>query len=231
MPSAPTDLKDSATFQLTRSEADFVKDRILEMHPDSFLAWLVNESSEVPNIHFPWEHPSADVRAEHREQLEHARLLSDASHGAALLYNLMLAEVSKREEDEQEFVTWIQEWSADLHAEDRPRALRNWNLDRFWQLTIARGFNISAASRAFLQQWLENSSVCSVEAFTSNASRVLVRERERKLKGTRSRFDNATARQQWSGASGVGRSNFRWPVTARLLRDLRAGLEATDAAT
>jgi hypothetical protein len=48
------------------------------------------------DVEYPWEHPSlAQFTAEHRELLHHARLLSGLTYGAAILYNLMLAEMQK----------------------------------------------------------------------------------------------------------------------------------------
>lgn len=48
----------------------------------------------------------------------------------------------------------------------------------------------------------------------------LVEERERRLKGSQSRFTNRAVRDRWMGASGVDRLNFRWNRGQMYLRDL-----------
>jgi hypothetical protein len=52
---------------------------------------------------------------------------------------------------------------------------------------------------------------------------MLVEQRERKLKGARSRFANARARDQWGGYAGTARSTYRWPTARTFLEDLHAG--------
>ncbi len=60
----------------------------------------------------------------------------------------------------------------------------------------------------------------------SQQARHLVRNRERALKGSRSRFDNQAALNVWSGESGLGRLTFRWQVADRWLNDLHTAGES-----
>ena len=52
----------------------------------------------------------------------------------------------------------------------------------------------------------------------------LIRNRETLLKRSQSRFLNKDALQQWGGASGLGRLNYRWETAQRFLNDLYLGL-------
>ena len=54
-------------------------------------------------------------------------------------------------------------------------------------------------------------------------ARALVRDRELHQKGSQARLRNDRLMRQWGGASGSERLTFRWPVVARLLRDIADG--------
>jgi hypothetical protein len=57
------------------------------------------------------------------------------------------------------------------------------------------------------------------------AARNLIRSREMRLKGGRSRFSNPRALDQWSGSAGLSRMDYRWPNVTRFIRDLHEGLK------
>jgi len=55
-------------------------------------------------------------------------------------------------------------------------------------------------------------------------ARALIVRREQDMKQGRSRFTNAAARKQWSGASGLVPLTYRWGITSTFLDDLATGL-------
>jgi hypothetical protein len=57
------------------------------------------------------------------------------------------------------------------------------------------------------------------------AARELVRQREIRLKGARSRFNNPGALQQWSGRAGIARLAYRWSAARGFLDDLYLALD------
>jgi hypothetical protein len=62
---------------------------------DSLLAYLVDRCRPVEAVALPWLHPEVATIPSHlQDRLTHARNFSEAIHGPALLYNLMLAERS-----------------------------------------------------------------------------------------------------------------------------------------
>jgi Family of unknown function (DUF6361) len=91
LPKAPSGFPEEASIHLRREEAQFIQDQIVTTHPKSLLARII--LLPLPAVDFPWEHSAlARFTPDHRELLHHARLLSEATYGAAILYNLMLAE-------------------------------------------------------------------------------------------------------------------------------------------
>ena len=227
LPNPPADFPKAADFNLTKEEADFILDCIQRRHSKSLLAHLAIQCSPA-EVSMPWEHPEyATFSDEHTELLTHARLFSDVMHGAAIVYNLGLSKLVKRENSEN-YPEKLEEWHSQI---DRNEAA-DWSMERLWELTLGQGFTISRATKRFVEAW--RSLVVSSGAFQQNleAALSLVKEREGTLKNDRSRFQNATARDQWRGASGMVRINYRWHRVSRLLKDLHAGLhpdEAVDA--
>ena len=220
LPPPPGDLFESTTFDLTFDEADFLKDRIAANHNDSLLAHLTLYSGPA-DVRYPWEHPDqAGFTKRQQELLAHARNFSEVMHGAAITYNVLLAELAKREELADQRRSDYQRWAESL---DRAR-LRSWSMDRMWELVLDHGYNISWPTRSFVQKWVGLAAALAPSLLDHKGARGLVEDRERKLKGARSRFTNARARDQWSGEAGLGRMNFRWGTANSFLTDLRDGL-------
>ena len=66
---------------------------------------------------------------------------------------------------------------------------------------------------------------CGDSIMKDKVARNLIRSREIRLKGGRSRFTNPRALDQWTGAAGLSRMNYRWPTVTRFIRDLHDGLD------
>jgi hypothetical protein len=142
-------------------------------------------------------------------------------HGAALLYNLALAELAQRAELVFEYRAKLVAWAGALDLAD----LRSWSLLRLWELTIDQGHTITQTTRTFVQAWVELASSKANAVVDDPFARMLIERRERSLKGQRSRFLNARARDQWSGHAGTAQLSYRWPTARSFLRDLHAGLK------
>jgi hypothetical protein len=220
LPEPPAGFPAQADFSLTREEAGFLLDRLQCSHPHSLLAYLALHSSPV-EAEFAWQHPDrAGFREEHQELLTQARRFSEALHGAALVYNLALAELRPWDEKVTGYREWLSRWAASLDLDD----LHSWALPRLWQLTLGQGHAITPATRLFVERWLEMARSQPAGLVDSTEARDLVRRREMSLKKARSRFTNRRALEQWGGASGLARLKYRWPNAQEFLRDLHAGL-------
>jgi hypothetical protein len=85
-----------ASLALTRREAEFFRDRVIQSAPHSLFALLLDRGAIPPRSDFPWQAPGlASASTRLSLVIEHARTFSEVMHGAPLLYNLMLAEKRK----------------------------------------------------------------------------------------------------------------------------------------
>ncbi|XYI02553.1 DUF6361 family protein [Sorangium sp. So ce1128] len=215
----PEGFPDSVSFSLTREEAEFLTDCIVTAHKDSLLAHLALHCAPA-EVDFPWQHPDlAGFAPAHRDLLDHARRFSDVMHGAALLYNLALAELAQRAELVDEHRSRLQAWARDLDLAD----LRRWSLHRLWELVLEQGRTVTQPTLGFVRNWVELALSRPQALADDPSARALVEQREQRLKGARSRFLNARARDQWSGYAGTARLSYRWPTARSFLRDLYAG--------
>jgi len=223
LPEAPAGFPEGVTFQLTATEAQYLRDRILARVPRSLLAFLVDSEGAEADVEFPWQHPLyAAFPSPLQELLAHARNFSEVIHGAAFLYNLMLAEMRKADKLVEEYTGLLNEWWDQVEA--RGATLREWDRTRFWQLVVTTGARVSPQTSAFIDAWLGLALGGDCRATTGSAARQLVSTRERTLKRGLSRLDNPRALELWSGAAGTGALDYRWRPTRIILRDIRHGL-------
>jgi len=211
---------DDLSFDLKSDEASFLLDRLLKSQKESLLAYLALNCEPV-DCEFPWQHPDRDSFSQiPNELLNYAEFFSTIMHGAAFLYNLMLAEQAGRKELEDEHRVNLDEWKTRLlscRCIDLP-------LEGLWELTVGRGHTITRRTKDFVAAWYRRALTTQGNVVTDVESRYVVSARERQLKGVRSRFTNPRARDQWEGYAGVGQMAYRWPNVKTLLADLHAGL-------
>ncbi|MGA8429249.1 MAG: DUF6361 family protein [Candidatus Sulfotelmatobacter sp.] len=220
IPGRPKDFPKGMTVLLTREEAEFIQDQITTSHPQSLLARMI--FLPYPDADFPWEHPSlATFTAEHRQLLHHADLLSQVVYGAAILYNLMLSELKHSTDLVKARQTDARDWLAAL---DR-KSLDQWTLDWVMPLAFKHRQIVSPHTMDFCRRWLEIVRSAGNAIMQDKNARALIRTREMRLKVGRSRFSNARALDQWRGAAGLSRMDFRWGTVRRFIADLREGLD------
>ena len=221
LPKPPENFPDEVDFALSREEAGFVRDRIQVACPNSLLSYLVLhcESAEASA---PWAHPDyGSFSDRHKELLTHARLFSEVMHGAALSYNIQLARLRNHDRLVAEHQASFDKWTAGLPLQE----IREWSVPRLWELTIDHGHTVTPQTRSFVRQWIDYARNSPKDLLSNIEALNLVKRREMKLKGTRSRFRNQRALEQWGGYSGVGRLVYRWPNVRVLLKDLYQGLK------
>lgn len=225
LPATPPGFPRGVSFALTRIEAEYLRERILAREPRTMLAYLVDHGCETEGIEFPWQHPQyAELPSHVREQLDHGRLFSEAIHGAALLYNLMLAETSGREKLVLDYRKQLRDWRRLL--EERQTALAGWNRERFWEIVSSGGADVKLPTQMFINRWIDQclDSRAAIKAVDKASMRRLVHERERALKRSQSRLDNRRALELWNGAAGTSRLSYRWPKAEQIITDILRGL-------
>ena len=225
IPSPPPDFPSKPSFGLRRSEAQYLKDRIVQRHPTTLLAFLVSRGRPTDRTDFPWMHPQyADFPPNVTEQLEQARRFSEVMHGAALLYNLMLSETAKLEDLESDFALLFNEWAGRI--ESRRTDIQDWDRERLWEMVILAGGRVPGPTRRFVEEWiglvLRTSPARRIKK--DDAARRLIKQREWELKGQRARLHNEEALRRWGGASGSAQLAYRWPVAETTTNDLLRGL-------
>jgi hypothetical protein len=228
LPAAPDSFPEEASLALTRVEADYLRERILSHAPATLFAVLADVDPRAAGVEYPWMHPQYQAFPEHiREQLEHGRNFSEVIHGAALLYNLMLAEKTNDNDLVVGYRELIRDWSALI--EKRQSALAAWDVQRFWEIVVSGNPRVPKLTRMFVDSWLSLVQMPgSVRAIADSAqARAAVHERERFLKRGLARLDNDRALELWLGggaAAGTARLDYRWGVAERMLRDIHIGL-------
>lgn len=221
IPSVPPDFPENANFCLTLDEANYLAERIITQETNSLLAFLVNYRQQFSSVNFIWEHPLySEFPSRIQEQLCHARNFSEAIQGAALLYNLMLAEQKSAEELVEEYQLALQRWADKLTAQHK--YLIEWDWQKLWKIVADSGVTVSWLTQKFIDRWLNfalKSGVVKTIA-THQEARHLIQEREIFLKGSQARLNNPRALELWKGGSGTAQFDYRWGTTQRILTDI-----------
>lgn len=218
LPSAPNDLLQRATFDLTIEEEAYLSDVIARSTDGSMLAWLVLHRP-AERADYVWQLDNlADAPARLAETIDHGRRFHTAIHGAVLLYNLLLARKRSSDELVAHYESELHAWSEEL---DRTNALDKWDRAAWWATVARQNPRIRTLTRTFVDSWIDLVST-DVDVATDNRAATLVGARERQIKGGRARLVNQAALDRWMGASGVGRLDFSWSIARRHLEDLYA---------
>lgn len=211
------------SFALTCEEAVFIREQWARNHAGSLLTWLAQDETRLRDCGcagLPWLHPQLPRAPEALQALvEHARRFSGLSHGAALVYNLALAEASNSPDRQDEYGQALKRWISDVPA----LMLDTWDMAAFWEQVQQGDKPVQTPLRSFVDGWL---ALVKAGKADSAQARALVKRREGAMKGDLSRFRPENL-PRWNGASGVGRLNYRWSITKTHLADLLHGLEAT----
>ena len=227
-PGFPDELEDG--FELAPDESEWLSERILDAAPDSLLAHLLQQKRlPDPDSWAPWADTSCvDLPSEIRATLNHAELFSLSMHGAALSYNLQIAELYERagynrvaipvDDYRARLADWNQECA------DASHRLRSWDRSQMWERVRQRNLRISTATRLFVERWTDAVVRGQASAAADDrALRQLVAERERKQKRSQSRLVNERLLRTWAGASGSAQLVYRWQTVRTLVTDILEG--------
>ncbi len=152
LPDPPADFPAAADFRLRPQDADYLRERVLATAGGTMLAFLVDHGRPAERTTFPWNHPQVGELPDRlHDLLEHARCFSEAMHGAALLYNLLLAEEAGRAEADG-YREWLREWAEMIAT--RADALAAWDRTAFWERVTAGPARVTPQARVFANRWL-----------------------------------------------------------------------------
>jgi hypothetical protein len=221
LPEPPDGFPDEASVTLEANEADYLRERIVSSCPGTLLAYLAERGETWDGADFAWFHELSPAFPDNiSADLRHARLFSEVMHGAAWLYNVMLAEAqghaSRIETHRQAFDAWANETHAEM-----PR-VAGWSLPDFWATVSAFGARITPPTRAFVTDWLERVRAVRhpKQLLSDRRALEMIRQREGHLKRDRARLWNRRHLELWGGESGTRQLDFRWNVSQGLLLEI-----------
>ena len=191
----------SCDFALTHDEASWLAERIAEAVPGTMLQFLITRGSRPSaGARYVWQDPDAnEATGPAREDLDEARRFATAIHGAALLYNVLLAEraegleLSEYEGRREYFTARLDDWCQEGAGSD----IMIWDLDGLWTLVAEQGRPVAAPTRYFVTSWVDLiRRRVSGGLVDGRDARALVRERELFQKKNLSRLRNDRLMQQ-----------------------------------
>jgi hypothetical protein len=230
-----------ATFDLTRDEAEWLCERIISAdhlrRHTSLLATYIRDlrrGQAAPAAEAMWDAVlPADTPTAIARLVYHAERFSCAANGAALLYNLMLAEERPSELETTDSTSadtyrgLLDEWSARATRVGLSQwAARN---EDFWDCILSNAVRIPLATRHFLDDWLSMLATDGGDFTSSRDARDLIRSREIQHKRGQARLANNKRLAEWPGHAGTAPLIFRWTQVQRMLRDIAAGLAEPEA--
>lgn len=225
LPKPPEGFPKEASLQLTEPEAEFLRDQILQHASGSLIAFLVGLEQHWDDVEYSWDHPAIQsAPGPLRVDVEHARRFSLAMHGAGILYNLMLAERLPSDELIDKYRDGMGAWSESISVE--ASEFRAWDRTAYWSITYDLNPRIPIPSRRFADDWIDRMVAESEPRKLADDTNVRKRieQRELVLKRNRARLRHREHLERWSGSSGAGAIDYRWPITQRIVRDIHEGL-------
>ena len=226
IPSPPDDFLDRTDLELTPEEAIYLQERIFQKQGQTLLDFLAREP-EFIEADFLWNHPViTSLPASLKTNILHARNFSDSIYGASLMYNLMLSELRSLDEFIERYRSELENWALGLTS--RWDELIFWykNLNDFWSCSALKQAKMPLPTQNFIYGWMKLifEETQPRDISNSHAARLMIHDREVKLKRKRARFENPRARELWNGASGAYRLDYRWGNAGRILKDISTGL-------
>ncbi len=214
---------------LRRQDAQYLRERIMARHPESLLASLARRrDARDLGTERPWQLAGQrEFPSVLRERLFDAERFAVGMQGAALLYNLMLAELRERDDWKDKYRRALEEWA--LKVGRLEPTLGDWQPDRVWTMAREAGGLPGYPTRAFVERWIEilKTGGPGTVGEQGSEARALVREREIQLKRSRARLTNPRRLELWGGDSGTWLMDYRWGSAKRLLHDIFDGLART----
>lgn len=225
LPAPPADLFESASFDLSTDEAAYLQGVLARYPGGSLLSWLAPQPAAGVGDR-PWLMPAASQLPEElARSVEHSRRLHHAWFGAPVLYNLMLAEVTERDDLVDGYREDLDVWERELNEH---RVLEGWGRSDFWAHVRDLNPRLRLPTQDFVDRWL---ALIENGEHRGEAARRLIAERELRLKGRRARIHHAQARETWTPGAGTGRLGYRWGIARSYLADIDDGLRREDVVT
>jgi hypothetical protein len=239
LPPAEPGFLERAMFELTPEQAGYLTDRIQASAPGSYLAHLVAAGVDAASDR-PWADPTLpEADPEVQRQVAHARWFSQVTHGASLLYNLMLSEAIRELRSDggrvhvgedlvvdyrERLDTWVDEVGA-VRSQ-----LAAWDVTAFWKLILDANPRVPRGTRRFTHFWLEQVLHGDPRSLIDDSDvREVISAREFETKGGLARLTNPRQLDRFGGAVGAGALTYRWGSVRAVIGDIVSGREGVHA--
>lgn len=214
---------DELSIDLTREEADFLRDQIKIHQSESLIGQIMkkdavmdqvlqlhkdanfNEFSELPFI--------GELKSEElRSTVQHSRDFWRIMEGAHIRYNCLIQAAGfGTSELQAKFDEQWELWRADIS--EFPR---HWDTGFMWALVLRHGSQVRDSTRTFINGWIEQAQQ-GAENLSRCDELVVNQERLNKKSRARLRPGNQEAINGWVGLSQV---QYRLPQVRQFIRDI-----------
>ena len=152
LPQPPDEWLKAVDFALTPEEEQYLSDLIAASTKGSMLSWLIhNQPGNSPD--YVWEIDNLSNAPEQlRDLVDHARRFHTVIHGAALVYNLLLARKSGRDDRVAEYEDRLAQWRDELNA---TAALDGWSRTEWWATIQRQNPRLRPITMQFVNRWLD----------------------------------------------------------------------------
>lgn len=224
LPTTKPDWREHLTIDLTKDEAAFLQERILDKQGEKFIGLLLrskeramafcgaNNFEEMSRAPFVAQLPEETQRA-----ITTARDFWTIMLGAHIRFNILLQRKAGSPEGLADMELRWAKWRTEMKDFDRSAFDR----DRLWAIVGHR--NVPPRTRHFIDNWMDLAAAPIGDTLRMDE---LVETQERANKGKRSKLGaNVEEGQSFSEWVGISRMNFRFDQVKTIIEDI---MNATD---
>lgn len=219
---------ESDGLKLSSEEARWLQERILTTCSGTMLAHVVGSTiSPTPRLWAPWLDPAcSSAEGAPAQWLKDAEAFSFIHNGATILYQHLLAELSRKtfsagEDTLEPTQKLLEAWE---DQRDRKRELlAGWDVENYLGRAKALNKGINTNTAGFARA-MANAAMSTGKLVHNEDFRVAVETREKLMKKSNSRFRNERRLRAWQPPAQVGALTFRWIQVRRNVLDIHAGL-------
>lgn len=241
LPDANGEFLTRTSFDLSREEARYLKEKVLGLHTSSgqvcLLQWMVRhlDAATVATLEAPWSLLEDTGRwpalpASLSTELIHALHFSLSTRALTAVYTRLLV-ARRRDVAPAHYDTLLADTLAGVGA--HATALQAWHdeLGAFWRW-IAQVNPRLQRDRPFIEEWLrllaeQGFAVADPSTLLGIQTERWMQARERRLKGALARMGNPPVLQRWRPPEWLGLTDYRWRTGRDIVIDILNGLGRT----
>lgn len=218
LPDYDKNWRDYFTIDLTNTEADFLKNKIIDSQPDSLIAEILKDNKAIKDFlnadsfRTMCDMPFLNrIRPENKSVVNTARDFWQIMYGAHIRYNILLHDRHGSEKVKNDCIYKWRQW-VNLMKDFR------WDVfdrDLMWYITKKNSV-VKRFTEIFINYWMDK---IQEHDYNTDELDMMVEHQEEKNKTSRSklRHQNDEKYDKWTGISGMG---FRFSNAKTIVRDI-----------